>query len=211
MCKIFKSGFRLAITTAIAFLVSALLQTTAVGDVILMNNAGTNTLGGSGYEGHSFTMPSGSRFNNITFSWISSDQVTLLAAGNLFLLSEEYLMSPNGLSDMTSGYIAESIGIEDDAYVFDESVILEADTQYWVYMGGESSLAGGGFTFDDPFPGGQAYEQFGSADGDYFNNGSTLDFNFVLSGDVVNPIPEPGCATTMLALGSLILVRRRRL
>jgi hypothetical protein len=171
----------------------------------LSNTAGTSTLGGSGYEGHSFTTP-GTPYNKLRFSWISSNQSTLLAAGNLFLLTQEYLGSPAGLSSSTPGYVAESIGVASNAYIFDDSVTLSASTQYWVYMGDDASLAGGGYTFANPFPGGKAYEQFTNPTFDYFNNGATLDFNFVLSGEVV---PEPS-AFVLATIGLLSSIRRYR-
>jgi len=183
--------------------------------VILSNTAGTNTLGGSGYEGHSFTMPAGPSYNNITWSWVSSNQSTLLAAGNLVLLTQEYLGSPNGLSAATPGFVAKSTGIVSSAYVFAPGVTLNPSTQYWVYMDGAASLAGGGYTFSDPFPGGKAYEQFSSPANNYFNNGANLDFNFVLSGQVggVAAIPEPASIAVfgvMALTGAFYGIRRRR-
>jgi hypothetical protein len=173
---------------------------------IISNNAGTSTLGGSGYEGHSFTVPAGTAYNQLTFSWISSDQVTRLAAGNLFLLTQEYLSSPANLSAATPGFVAESTGIANSAYVFHPSVTINPSTQYWVYMGDDASLAGGGFTFLNPYPGGKAYEQFTSPNSPYFNNGEGLDFNFILSGVAV---PEPS-TVLLLAIGLTCITRPAR-
>jgi hypothetical protein len=187
--------FRHIVLLTLALLV---IPSMASASTILINTSGTLTLGGSGFEGHSFTTPGGTAYNNITWSWISSDQVTLLAAGNLFLLTQEYLGTPNGLTSSTPGFVAQSTGIASSAYVFASGVTLSPSTQYWVYMGGASSLAGGGFTFSNPFAGGQAYEQFQSPNLNYFYNGATLDFNFVLSG-TATAAPEP---STWLLLGT---------
>jgi hypothetical protein len=186
-----------------ALAVAALfLPLNAVGAAtILSNTAGTVTLGGSGYEGHSFTVPAGTPYNQLTFSWISSDQVTQLAAGNLFLLTQEYLSSPSNLSAATPGFVAESVGVASNAYVFHPSVTIQPLTQYWVYMGDDSSLAGGGYTFSNPFAGGQAYEQFNSPFDNYFNNGATLDFNFILSGQ---PVPEPASLIAVVYLVAML-------
>jgi hypothetical protein len=193
--------------TLAALLVTAALPSSSSGAaavVILSNNAGTTTLGGSGYEGHSFTVPADSAYNKLTFSWISSNRVTRLAAGNLFLLTQEYLSTPAGLSSATPGFVAESITVASSAYVFSPSVTINPSTQYWVYMGDDASLAGGGYIFSNPFAGGKAYEQFSSPFQNYFNNGASLDFNFVLSGE---PVPEPA-AWCLAALGLTCLARR---
>lgn len=168
------------------------LTTAANAATIHSNNAGTSTLIGPGYQGHSFTLGAGTSYDNITFSWISSNQSTLLAVGNLFILTQEFLGAPDNLSVATPGVLAESTGIIDSAYEFAPDVTLAASTQYFVYMGNAASLEGGGFTFSNPFAGGKAYEQFFAPAFNYVNVEESLDFNFVLSGTSVNnAVPEP--------------------
>jgi hypothetical protein len=197
----------LAFTMAAALLAADITAPNALAAVIFSNTVGAELLGGSGYEGHSFTMPPGNAYNNVTFSWVSANHSTKLAAGNLFLLSQEFLSRPTNLSAATPGYMSQSTGIVNSAYVFPPSVTLNPSSQYWVYMGGAASLAGGGYTFSNPFAGGKAYERFPDAAGDYYNNGVDLDFNFILSGNVV---PEPtSICLVVLALLSVGLSRRR--
>lgn len=173
-----------------------------VSETIISNTGATSTLGSDGHMGHGFTMPDNGPYNRIHWSWLKVDQTTRIAAGNLFLLTEEYLGNPANLSPLTPGYIAESIGISNNAYVFDASVILQPLTQYWVYMGNDAELAGGSYSFGNPYPGGKAYETFSR--NEFWNNGDGLDFNFILSG---TSIPEPA-SLLLISLGMSACVSR---
>ncbi len=50
-----------------------------------------------------------------------------------YLLSKEFLGRYDQLSDTTSGFIAKTTGVRGDQYVFDPSVTLLGNTQYWLY------------------------------------------------------------------------------
>jgi hypothetical protein len=187
----------------------------ALAATIVSNTSGGNLLGGSGYEGHSFTTPADNSYNTLSFSWLSPGGTTPLAAGNLFLLTNEYLSSPANLSASTPGFVAQSTGIVNNAYIFNPSVTINPLTQYWVYMGGVSALAGGGFG-GNTLPGGQAYEQFGSSTGNYFSSGGgSLDFNFTLSGNVAaapsTSVPEPFTIIGTIIGGTAAFRMRKKL
>lgn len=186
------SGFIKSIGAALfaAFMFVGQPHTNAA--IILSNTHADSTLGGRGQMGHSFTVPAHGPYNHITWSWLEIDGTTRLAAGNLFLLTQEYLGNPAGLSSSTPGYLAESTGIANDAYVFDPQLTLQPLTQYWVYMDDQADLAGGSYTFTNPYPGGKAYEKFGGSN--FHNNGANLDFSFILSG---NFVPEPASLLLM--------------
>lgn len=194
-----------------AVVIASFLAANSKADVILSQTVGTSTVGGSGYQGQSFSTPTGGPWDNLTFSWIQSDGVTPLATGNLFILTQEYLGSPSGLSALTPGFVAESLGVAADAYFFNSSVTLDPSTQYWVYMGDDASQPLGGFTSDENTLPEPAYEQFGSPLSNYFQN--SAEFNFILSGNIA-AVPEPASMALwgLITAGcGLVAYRRRKL
>lgn len=55
------------------------------------------------------------------------------ADGSLFLLSGEYLGRAQDLSSTTAGFIAQSQSIAGGSWVFDSSVALEGNSEFWFY------------------------------------------------------------------------------
>ncbi len=121
------------------------------------------------YPGQSVTVPAGPSYNNIRFNWDGSVGLYVngpaprqpLAVGTLFILSQEYLGLPGGLSASTPGFVAQSQRIEQGQYVFAPAVTLKGGTKYWFYTYWAPGSAGlvswvGGFS-EDSYPGGDGY------------------------------------------------------
>jgi hypothetical protein len=121
------------------------------------------------YLGQSATITGTLTYNNIRFNWDGSvraqpsDQVPRgpMAAGWLFLLTQEYLGLPGDLGPGTPGFVAESQRIEQGQYVFAPSVTLKGGTKYWFYAYWPPGTAGTvspitGFS-EDAYLGGDMY------------------------------------------------------
>jgi hypothetical protein len=174
--------------------------------IIAENTTLNETLGGSGYWGQSFTVGS-SNYGDVVFSWLGQDGVTELAAGNVFLLDQEYTGSPSGLSTATVGVVAESIGTNSGKYEFLATIILSSNTQYWAYMGDDSTLAGGGYNSTNNYSGGVYHQtqNFNDANSNYSDVGGGIDAGFRVSGTVV---PEPS-SSLFFGLAFLGVITRR--
>src|SRR5438876_287002 len=84
--------------------------------------------------GQSLTTPLGGPWRDIAFNFFSDLTATTPAAeGTLFLLTQEYLGSPDALDSSTPGYLAQSAQITGGIYGFDSAVILQPGTQYFFY------------------------------------------------------------------------------
>jgi hypothetical protein len=158
----------------------------AQGGVILLVNGGTGTDPVAEPMGESFTTPGGGSWNNITFNFFSDVPAsTPLAAGNAYLLTQEYLGSPGSLSSLTPGFLAESVSVSGGQYIFDSSVFLSSNTEYWLYEDTNIQTTGDGLAGSSA---GQAY--FGG-DGGFDLRGVGQIANFELDG-VSTAAPEPG-------------------
>src|SRR5262249_55769300 len=91
------------------------------------------------YFGQAFTTPAGGAWNHITFNFYATPASgttpasTPVAAGTAFLLTQEYLGTPAALSSSTPGFLAQSISNAGGVYTFPPAVVLNPNTQYWVY------------------------------------------------------------------------------
>ena len=162
--------------------------------------------GGTGvatdFLGESFTTPAGGPWNNLMFNFFSdTPPVTPAAAGTAFLLTQEYLGTPAGLSSGTAGFLAQSTGISAGVYLFDPSVTLQSNTTYYLYENASMISSGSG---TDGSSGAHAY--FAGTSSDAFNAvGAGEIANFQLSSGV----PEPSTFGLLgLSVVGLALLRR---
>jgi hypothetical protein len=168
----------------------------AQGTIIFSVTGGTSTDPTPEPIGESFTTPGGGPWNNITFNFYSDVPATTpLAAGDAFLLTQEYLGSPAGLSSSTPGFLAESISVSGGIYIFASSLVLNPGTEYWLYEDTAIQATGSG---TGGSPAGQAY--FGG-DGSFSAGPGGELLNFTLDGTVV---PEP--STWLMGISGLAIL-----
>jgi hypothetical protein len=188
----------LAVTTALA---GAALAAT-----IDSQTAGNNFVGNStNYWGESFTTPGGGPWSNIGFNFYSDiPAITPAAAGTAFMLSEEYGGTPLGLSSSTPGFLAASTSIVSGQFIFDPSLVLQPDTQYFLYANMPFSITGTRGDFS-----GQVYFTTSTSQ-DFTLLDGLVDANFLVRGNVIASVPEPSnFVFTLPALGLLLLAQRR--
>lgn len=90
--------------------------------------------------------------------------------------------------------------------MFDSSVILLANTQYWAVMGDSAPAPGGGYNIPSNYSGGQYYQPSSFGDpGTSYDTGATIDAAFRLSGEIV---PEPS-SFLLVVLGVAGFAARR--
>jgi hypothetical protein len=134
------------------------------------------------------TTPSGGPWTNITFNFYEPPTPgTPYAIGNLYLLDHAYAGAPSSLS--SSSYIGVAAASGGTSWVFDPSVTLQANTQYYFYMDTPSDAShllfstaantDTAYYYSDP-----VWADISSPDGA---------FNFTLSGTPTgSPGPLPG-------------------
>ena len=106
------------------------------------------------WVGQSFVVAESGSFTDLRFN-LYSFQKAPVAFGNLYLLTQEYLGVPGGLSSSTPGFLARSENTADGIYAFAASVVINGGTKYWAYTDAQGSFAG---SFDtDIFSGGDMY------------------------------------------------------
>lgn len=158
-----------------------LSQTTTIAE----HKAGTDS--GAFFPGQSITTGDSSLpWNNITFSWFADVPAkTPSAFGTLFLLSVEYLGTPDRLSPETPGFIAQTQNISGGQYHFDPSVTLQPNTRYFFYVNASAVTSG---AVSGAYAGGNAYAAFNAENA--FAAFADGDANFRLSGTPIQ-LPAP--------------------
>jgi hypothetical protein len=163
-----------------------------------------NTVGLSSntfFPGNSMTTPLGGGWNTIIFNWFSdAPGTTPTAFGTLFLLTQDYLGTPQDLSSATPGFLAQSQSTSGGLYGFDPAVTLAPNTRYFFYANASGLLSGANDVPDE-----NLYFTF-SANTSWSIN--PADANYRLAGQV---IPEPTIGILMmLGLPTLRLTRRSK-
>jgi MYXO-CTERM domain-containing protein len=186
--------------------VAAALAGAALAATIDSQTAGNNFVGNStNYWGESFTTPGGGPWSNIGFNFYSDIPATTpAAAGTAFMLSEEYGGTPLGLSSSTPGFLAASTSIVSGQFIFDPSLVLQPDTQYFLYANTPFSITGTRGDFS-----GQVYFTTSTSQ-DFTLLDGLVDANFLVSGNAIASVPEPSNFVFALpALGLFLLWQRR--
>jgi hypothetical protein len=168
---------------------------------------GDNFFGNStNYWGESFTTPGGGPWSDIAFNIYSDIPATTpTAAGTAFLLSEEYAGTPMGLSSATPGFLGTSTSIISGQFVFDPSLVLEPDTQYFLYTNTPFTISG---TRPDLLA--QVYFATGPSQGFTPLEDEDIDANYLVSGTAISSVPEPSSIIlTFSALGLFFVAQRR--
>ncbi len=197
------------------FLMAALCGALANADVIAANATGSVPI--IGFVGQSFVTPNAVvPWDHITVSFITPGLVlpaAPVAAGTLFLLSQEFAGTPNALSSATAGFIASAPSAA-NLWTFASNITLNPNTTYYVYGNaafGLSLQTPLGSSLQDAYADGQAYYTalanlpFGIATALGVGAFADLKFNVTAA-----PIPEPS-TLAILALSSIAgLVLRKR-
>ena len=121
-----------------------LLCSAVYGNTIVSNTSQTSTIGPDEW-GQSFTTPSGSPWDNITFNFFSDvPAVTPEAGGTAWIYSK--VPNPLFLSDIEQNFeiniLGETSTIMNGKYVFAPSLVLQPNTQYWVFEDAALSITG---------------------------------------------------------------------
>jgi hypothetical protein len=196
-------------------LTALLCAAPASAQTIVQNVGGDGSNDSDQWRGQSFTTPAGGPWNNIRFNQFAADNpaVTPFAVGTGYLLSQEYLGTPAGLSNAVPGFLAQSTGIVGGAWMFPSALTLQPNTEYWFY--GADQIPEGATAGGNNAPGSTGYSTTDS--GTPFEGYHNLpgDMNYRVSGTVIGvaaAAPEPG-TLAMLGAGvgiAGLMARRRR-
>jgi hypothetical protein len=175
-------------------------------DIITSFTAGTDYAATSFYLGQEVATPSGGPWNNLTFNWFSNVPATTpSASGHVFLLTQAYTGTPQGLDTLTPGFVAESTGIVANKYVFDSGVTIQPNHLYYFYDD-SNPLASVSNSVESGFP----LFFTGSASSNYAGPIGTAEANFSLAGTHVSTSPVPAPPAVVLAgLGAGCVVLKR--
>jgi hypothetical protein len=154
------------------------------------------------FAGQSITT-SGDSLDNLAFTLLGAGGPAFVA-GDLILLSQEYLGDPTQLNSSTAGYLAQNTSVSGRALVFDSSVTLAASTQYFFYTTRKLQVAEWAGT-PDKYAGGTAYFSTVVPSGtpSSFYRSNNEDLYFSLEGEVVDNVPDNGTTFALFGLALL--------
>jgi hypothetical protein len=178
---------RFLATAATLCLLAVGSLSTAKADIVSSVTDGPLTSNGAFYWGETLVTTAGGQWDNLSFNFYTASG-NPLAAGDIYLLSEQYLGTPSGLSSATPGYIAEG-SASGGSYTFGSAVTVTGSTEYWVYTDTALQLTGDA-------NGGEYY--FTSSPNANFAGFPGNDINYTLTG---TSVPEP---TTPLLLAMMV-------
>lgn len=176
-------------TLALALLLFSTAMPARAGDIVaesLHANAST----APNYRGQSFTTGPAAQYAGLTFNFYQWGLPGLPAFApatqTYFLLNREFLGRNDQLNTSTPGFIATTTGVRGDQWVFDPSVTLLGNTQYWLYGSGDFRVPiSGTFAVGSGYSGGQIYAA-GVGDGNRFSADPRFDMAFTIHS---NPAP----------------------
>ena len=184
----------------------------AMADIIIAQYCVGCTGGGNPnqFPGQSVTTPSGS-WTNVTFNFYDGVTGAPAASGNLYLFTQAYTGSGVNLASSASsspGYVATATA-SGSVYVFNPSLTLSGNTQYFFYAGSLPSANGETFDFSNSYTGGQRYFS-GNGGTLNFSGSSASDYAFNLSTSNPGPVPGGGLLSYLfLGVGGFALRFRR--
>jgi hypothetical protein len=123
---------RLAAATVAAVAINAAPLCAASAITISSDTSGLQTSLGRNFPGLRITTPTGGPWDNLSLNFYADTSPE--ADGNVFLLTQEYLGTPGGLSSRTPGFLAESTQDSFGVYEFDPAVTILGATTYWFYV-----------------------------------------------------------------------------
>ena len=156
------------------------------------------------FPGQSVTTPTGS-WDHVAFNFYDAVSGAPAASGSLYLFTRAYTGSAASLAASASsapGYVATATA-SGSLYLFDPSLVLSGNTQYFFYAGSLPSAGGETFDFSNAYTGGQRYF---SGNGGTLNFGSSAGTDYAFNLSTTNPGPIPGSGLVsylLLGIGGL--------
>ncbi len=154
------------------------------------------------FTGQSFLTPDDGTSDLMTgFTWLDMSNAPM-GAGSLYLLDQEYLGAPSGITS-AAGLLATSSAYSAGSYSFGSGVVLAPDTYYWVYTSTSQQI---GNTFGNAYGDGFYYSSSASGT-NYTMNVGGIDATFAVT---ASAIPEPSTYAALAGLAALGLAAWRR-
>ena len=180
----------------------------AEADTIVEYTSGVDQ-SGPAFFGQRFTTP-GDAYSLERYTWLKEDGSTNMGAGKLWLLSQEYSGTPDGLSAATTGYVADSStygASEADWYTFSSTPELSPSTNYWAYIS-DAKVPSPGMGYATGTPNDLYTSTAGTS---VFNKVPGYSGNFRAEGSQA-AVPEPGTLALfgVITMAGGLVARRRR-
>lgn len=184
----------------VGVLATVAVSTPAAAAAIVEDRTGISSSKFQFYWGQSFTTPSGTGWNNITFNFYDIGAAPF-ALGTGYLFANAYIGAPSGLASAAA--LAVSAPADGSTYNFAPGFRLAAATQYFFYqdtamrlLGNGSANVGGGAVFTSN--GTEAFASAGPGNANFTVNGTAA------------AVPEPAAWLLLISGFSLIGVIQRR-